>query len=92
MVACSVLQRWEQEFAFFFCCILSSDGLTIQQVEIEYVEDDKPSNKQFLCLRAPTSAAAAAVHTAIRDIRSGCSGAASQFGSSCFYVSGPNSF
>ena len=54
------------------------------QVEIEYVEDDKPSTKQLLCLRAPTSAAAAAVHTAIREIRSGCSGAASQFGAASF--------
>ncbi len=61
-------------------CVLSERIKTEDTIEIEYVEDDKPSTKHLLCLRASTSAAAAAVHTAIRDIRHGCSGAASQFG------------
>jgi hypothetical protein len=63
-------------------CILSERIRTEDTVEVEYIEDDKPSAKQILCLRAASSSAASAVHTAIRDIRHGCSGAASLFGES----------
>ena len=61
-------------------CILSERIKTDDTVEVAYIEDDKPSSKQLLSLRAVTSAAATAVLAAIRDVRNGCGGAASLFG------------
>lgn len=63
-------------------CILSERIKTDDTVEIEYIEDDKPSTKLLLTLRAVTSAAASAVLAAIREVRHGCGGAASLFGES----------